>query len=101
MLFESLTRNSSYQHLLLLANKGFLDFLIDILKYEETYKLLTSGLDCLRNIFEIENYHSDGKNILTTRFLDQKGDILFERLQKNKVDLICKKVDAIIDNFFE
>ena len=101
MLFESLTRNSSYQDLLILANKGFLDFLVDVLKYEETYQLLTSGLDCLRNIFEIENYHSDGKTILTTRFLEQKGDAFLERLQNNKADLIRKKVDAIIDDFFE
>lgn len=87
--------------MLVLANKGFLDFLVDALKYEETYQLLNSGLDCLRNIFETENYHSDGKTIMTTRFLEQKGDALLERLQSNKADLIRKKVDAMIDDFFE
>jgi len=86
-------------------NAGFFDFLLEVLLYEETYELLSTGLDCLRNFFEglfyIKDEFSKGKNILVNKFLEKNGACLLEKLQLSKNDLISAKSVAIVEDFFE
>ena len=80
-----------------MTKEGFLEFLVDVLDNEEDNVILSVGLDCLRNILEIENDYSVGKKI-KKKFLKRKGFDCLERLEKNKT--VREDVHSIIDIFF-
>lgn len=90
-----------------LAEKGFLKFLLEILKNEESYEIINSGLDCFRNLFDAENYSENilnsmtGKKYFLYKFIEEKGDELMEQLQCFKNELIYEKTINLIEDFFE
>lgn len=107
MLYENLTRNSQINELIKFLEKGLLRFLINLLRNEESYDLISTGLDCFRNIFDAENYNQNinflqiHKKLFINKFLDDEGDKLLEKFQECKNENIYQKTTSLIDDFFE
>jgi len=106
--FESLSRNCKWSDLILLTDKGILSFLLNILKNEEAYEIINTGLDCLRNFFEAECYNENNgfgteleKKYVSQKFLDEGGDKVLEMIQMSKNDLIFEKALNIVEDFFD